>query len=303
MPFFAPPKTFLIIDSFNSIFRSHYAYKRKPLTCKIVEDGEERTQVVSALYGTLRIISSAIQNYKPDNFVVVLDSKGGNFRHELFPEYKKQRKPIPEELPWQINKLKEILPTLGWPVEAIKGYEADDIIATIVSKIEEEEDDYETYIMSQDKDLLQLVTYNVKLITRSTNNPQYQRDGMYVQDRYNLLTPQFRDYLALKGDASDNLPGIKGVGEKTATKLLNKYGDLEGILENADKIKGKIGKRLQEGADTARLMYKLVGLKTDAPISPLDEYVVGEPTEDALRLLSELGFVSLIESMGLAREF
>ncbi len=300
MPFFAPPKRFLIVDGFNTLFRSHFAYQRNPLTCKVVEDGEERLQIVSALYGTLRTISSAIQNYGPERFVIALDSKGGNFRHEKYPKYKKDRKPIPEELPWQIHKLVEVLPELGWPVEMIKGYEADDIVATIVPQVK---GDYDVYIMTHDKDLLQLVDTNVYHITRSTYGVQYVRGVDYVKKKFGISPKQIRDYLALKGDSADNLPGIKGIGDKTATKLLQKYGSLDKILQNAQDIKGKVGERLQNEADTAKLMYELVGLQTDAPIQGVENYEPKPPTEKALQILSELQFVSLIETMGLTRNF
>ncbi|MCK4593290.1 hypothetical protein KAU45_02220, partial [bacterium] len=279
----------LLVDGYALLFRFFHSIKT-PLTAK---DGTN----VAALYGTVRLFRGLLERHQPDRVAFVLDAPGSTFRDEIFPKYKANRPPTPPDLPPQANLLRKLFPLLGWPLVEVPGYEADDAIAALTTKALNS--GYEVRIFTHDKDLTQLIGPRVVHITHGRKGEDSLRDAGYVSEKFGVGPERMRDLLALTGDSVDNLPGVPGVGPKTAAKLLAAYGDLEGVLSHADEVKGKPGENLVKHAEDARLTWRLVGLAEDAPVPPLDELVTTGVGSAALKLLKELRFAGLIRDLGL----
>lgn len=249
-------ETIYILDSYGLIYRCYFAFISRPLT-----DSQGRN--ISALFGFFRNLHSLLQHYKPKTLVVALDSISKTFRHEMYSEYKATRQKTPDDLHAQIPWIEEILAALGVPAIRVEGYEADDVIATIATKAVAA--GKTCRILSGDKDLMQLVCDDVQILKPDHSDVWKVVGKEGVKAEWGVPPEKLLDLLSLYGDTADNVPGVKGVGVKTACKLLDEYGSLEGIYENAQKIGGAIGNKIRDGKDNAFFSKKLIALCTEVP--------------------------------------
>ena len=258
-------KTVYILDSYGLIFRCYYAFISRPLT-------NQRGENVSALFGFFRNFHYILQHYKPGCIVAAMDSKTKTFRHEMYDLYKANRPKTPEDLHAQVPWICEILETLGIPVLQCDGYEADDIIATVSRKCRES--GRTCRILSGDKDLMQLVDESTQILKPVTGGETWKVTGIEgVEAEWGVKPPQLLDLLSLYGDSADNIPGVRGVGVKTAAKLLNDYGTLEGIYEHLGDLKGAVLTKLTEGRENAFFSQKLVRLCDTVPCTDIDDAI------------------------------
>jgi len=278
--------TLFLIDGSNYIYRAFYAIR---------ELSNSKGFPTNAIYGFTNMLMKLCRDWEPDYIAVVFDSKGPTFRHEAYEEYKANRKAMPDELIPQIPKIKEIVHGFSMPVLEETGMEADDIIGTLVKKYSGP--DVTTVIISGDKDLMQLVSANV-LMLDTMKDKTYDIEG--VKERFGVGPEKVVEILGLAGDSSDNVPGVPGVGEKTALKLVREFDGLEGILENLDKVKGtKLKENLTTYADQARLSRELVTIRTDAAVDvTLDAMKRSAPDTPALKeLFQEFEFMSFLRAL------
>ena len=258
-------KTVYILDCYGLIFRCYFAFISRPLT-------NQRGENVSALFGFFRNFHYILQHYKPGCIVAAMDSKTKTFRHEMYDQYKATRPKTPEDLHAQVPWICEILESLGIPVLQCDGYEADDIIATVARKCRET--GRTCRILSGDKDLMQLVDDTTQILKPVTGGETWKVTGIEgVEAEWGVKPPQLLDLLSLYGDTADNIPGVRGVGVKTASKLLNDYGDLDGIYAHIDEIKGAMQKKLAEGKKDAYFSRDLVKLCDTVPCTDIDEAI------------------------------
>ena len=251
--------TVYILDSYGLIYRAYFALINHPLT-------NTKGENISALVIFFRNLKALLTKYKPDYLAAAFDSRTPTFRHEMYKEYKATRQKTPEDLHAQVPWIENILDALGVPVLRVDGFEADDVIATVATACRKE--GRGCRILSGDKDLLQLVTDTCKEMQPDKANGGWETDGIEeVQAKWGLPPEKIHDYLALLGDSADNIPGVKGVGEKTALKLLTQYGSLDGIYEHADEIKGAMGTKIRNGKESAYFSYELIALRDDVPVS------------------------------------
>ncbi len=251
-------KTVYILDSYGLIYRAYFALINHPLTNPAGDN-------ISAVVIFFKNLKALISKYKPCYLAAAFDSRIKTFRHELYSEYKANREKTPEDLHAQVPWIEEILEALQIPVLRVDGFEADDVIATVATKCEKE--NRPCRILSGDKDLLQLVTTLCKEMQPDKNNGGWETLGCEeVLAKWGIPPEKILDYLSLVGDAADNVPGVKGVGDKTALKLLNEYGTLDGIYENAQNIKGALGEKIRNDKENAYFSKKLITLRTDVPL-------------------------------------
>ena len=275
-------KNLYIVDGSSYIYRAFHAMP--PLT---TSSGRPT--------GAIKGVSNMMMNLKNENdgssIVTVFDAKGKTFRSDIYSDYKANRPPMPDELRLQLDPIKSICKAIGFPIVEIEGVEADDVIATIV-KIAKEEG-YSCVISSLDKDLMQLVEDPaVSMINTMTNKKFNEKD---VIEKFGVKPNQIRDMLALVGDSSDNIPGVPKVGQKTAAKWLNEFGDLESIKENAPSIKGVVGENLRNSLDDLDRNINLVSLKQDVDIQvKFSDLLTLNPDDDELnKIFSELEFATV----------
>ena len=277
-------KVLIVFDSNSVIHRAFHALP--PLTTK-------RGEVVGAVYGFLLVFLKAIKEFQPDFVAACFDIKGPTFRHEKYEQYKAQRPKAPDELYLQIPMVKDVLKSFGVPVYEKQGFEGDDLIGTIAKL-----SPTETIIISGDSDNLQLIDDKIKVYTlRKGVKDTVLYDEALVVKKYQGLKPkQLIDYRALRGDPTDNIPGVKGVGEKTATKLLQRFGTLENIYKKLDEIKPKTKELLVRSREDAFVSKDLATIIQDVPLDfslqdcSWDNY----DKEKATRAMEEFGFHSLI---------
>lgn len=229
-----------------------------------------------ALHGMVAMMKKAVQDVKPSHAVCVFDAKGPTFRDDWYPEYKAHRSPMPEPLVQQIEPIHEVVKLLGWPVLAVPGVEADDVIGTLSELAAKA--GQKVVISTGDKDLAQLVNEHVTLMNTMSNE---RLDVAGVAEKFGVPPDRIVDYLTLMGDAVDNVPGVEKVGPKTAAKWIAEYGSLQGVIEAADKIKGVAGENLRKALDWLPTGRKLVTVKTDCE---LQGHVPGWPSFDELAL-------------------
>ena len=250
-------KRIFIIDGYALFYRSHFAFIRNPLITSYGLD-------TSALYGFVNQVLKIIKKENPDYLVCAFDSKGKNFRHKMYDLYKANRPEMPTELKNQLPHLWDTLDALQIPVIKKKGVEADDIIGTLVT--DAEKNGLISFIVSGDKDFMQLINDKVFLYApgnRKSPNPIIY-DSKKVKERWGVPPKKIIDLLGLMGDASDNIPGVSGIGEKTAVKLIMEYGSLEGAINNLENVKNKRARNgLKEGIENAKLSKKLVTILKD----------------------------------------
>ena len=285
----------MIIDGHSIVNRAFYGVR--DLTAK---DGTP----TNAIYGFLMILQKLIAEEEPAGICVAFDVKGPTFRHGQYADYKATRKAMPEELAVQFPLVKEILAAMGIPHYEMEGYEADDLIGTIAARCDDL--GWKASIVTGDKDDLQLITdrVGVKLITSrmgQTQTTDYTPEKF--QEVYGFSPRQFVDLKALMGDSSDNIPGVPGVGEKTATDLILRYGTLERIYRELPdlEIKDSLRKKLQGGEESARMSYDLATIRRDVPLAFTPEDSLRKPMDKAALgdIFSRLGFHSLLSKFGL----
>ena len=262
-------KTVYILDSYGLIFRCYFAFISRPLT-------NPKGENVSALFGFFRNLHWILQHYKPDYIFAAMDSKTKTFRHEMYPEYKATRNKTPEDLHAQIPWICDILETLGIPTLQCDGYEADDIIATVAKKCGEQ--GATCKILSGDKDLMQLVDDNTLILKPESGAQTWKlTDADGVSAEWGVTPSQLLDLLSLYGDTADNVPGVHGVGVKTAAKLLADYKDLDGIYAHIEEIKGALHQKLVDGKENAYFSQKLIRLCNEVPCHEIDAALNGAP--------------------------
>ena len=253
------PKRLFLIDGMAQIYRAHFAMIKNPLTTK---DGRH----TSAIFGFMNSLFKLLRDENPDYIAVVLDCKEPTFRHKLYTEYKATREKMPDELVEQLEPLYEVISHTNIPILKKPGYEADDIIGTLVKKAEQA--GLVTYMVTGDKDMMQLVSETTFMYSPGNRfKPTTIYDQIKVKEKWGVGPDGIIDMLALVGDTSDNVPGVDGVGPKTAKKLLDQYKDIETILEHADEAKNKrVREGLQNGRDLVHLSRELVTIHCDVPV-------------------------------------
>ena len=288
-------KQFLIIDGYALLHRAWHAIP--PLTTK---EGE----LVNAVYGFTTILLTVIKEFNPDYLAVALDRKEPTFRRKEYKEYKAQREKQPDELYNQIDRLREVIGTFGIPVYEKAGYEADDVIGTICAQKSVDRKDVQSVIVTGDLDTLQLVDDNTVVFTlRRGIKDTIIYDERSVKERFDGIVPgQLIDFKALRGDVSDNIPGVRGIGEKTAISLIKEFGSLDNLYKNLDspKIKDKTRVLLREQKKEAELSKHLATIVTNVPDLKfkLEDVAFGDFDRDKiLKLFQELEFKSLIKRL------
>lgn len=276
----------LIIDGASLI---HRAYHALPDTLKTAKG-----EVTNAVYGFVNMFFKLLSDEKPQRVVVAMDLPGPTFRHERYEEYKANRPPLPEDFPHQVQRVREFLAAMGVPILEAEGFEADDVIGTLACRAEELA--WDTLIVTGDRDLLQLVTPKTQVLLTVKGISQLERlDPAGVKEKLGIPPSQVADYKGLVGDSSDNIPGVRGIGPKTALKLLNEYGSLEEILANLDSLTPRQKAQLSEARETALLSKELATINCKAPVPHLDTLSFPEPDEEkVIELLRELEFNSLL---------
>ena len=264
----------ILVDGSSYLFRAYHVPYLQALS---TADG----QPTGAITGVLNMIRSLQKEYPNGNVVVVFDAKGKTFRNDLYPEYKANRPPMPDDLRTQIAPLHNIIEAMGLPLLVIEGVEADDVIGTLAKQACEL--NIETVISTGDKDMAQLVSPNVRLINTMTN---VEMDEAGVLEKFGVRPDQIIDYLALMGDKVDNIPGVEKCGPKTAVKWLLEHGTLDKVIENADKVKGKIGENLRSALDQLPLSYELATIKLDVELPQRVEEIL--PIERDVEKLTSL---------------
>ncbi len=281
----AEPKQLILVDGSSYLFRAFHALP--PLV-------SSKGQPTGAVKGVINMIRSLIKNYEDSNIAIVFDAKGKTFRSKIYKEYKATRPPMPDELRSQIEPIHQIITAMGLPLLIISDVEADDVIGTLSQQATEQ--GISTLISTGDKDLAQLVNDKVTLINTMTNEVL---DTESVVTKFGVAPNRIIDYLALMGDKSDNIPGVPSVGPKTAVKWLQEFGSMEGIIENADAVGGKVGEKLRDNIDLLRLSYELATIKMDVELDVrISDLVAGEEDQQKLHeIFSEMEFKSWIKEL------
>lgn len=275
----------LLLDSNSLMHRAYHALPNLK---------SSKGLYTGAIYGFLSILLRLIKEQKPTHIAAAFDLHGPTFRHEMFKDYKATRKPMDEELRQQVEPLKELITAMGIKIVSLQGYEGDDILGTLSKRFDDE-----CIIVTGDRDSFQLVSPTTKVFwtKKGVSDIEVYDEKRLLQDGFTVS--QFIDYKALRGDTSDNVPGIPGVGEKTAKQLLEKYGSLDEILAHADEIPGKLGQNVQNGKDIAILSKELVTINCDVPVEcTLDDLKFTPMYSQAVRtLLGQLEITSLAARM------
>ncbi|KGJ96806.1 DNA polymerase I [Colwellia psychrerythraea] len=278
----------ILVDGSSYLFRAYHVPYLQALS---TADG----QPTGAITGVLNMLRSLKKDYPNGNIIAIFDAKGKTFRNDMYPEYKANRPPMPDDLRTQIAPLHEIITAMGLPLLVIPGVEADDVIGTLAKQADEL--GIETVISTGDKDMAQLVTEHVRLINTMTD---VEMDVAGVSEKFGVRPDQIIDYLALMGDKVDNIPGVVKCGPKTAVKWLAEHGTMAEVIANADKVKGKIGENLRDALEQLPLSYQLATIKCDVELEQTaGQLAASEPDIAALselyqkfelkRLLADLG--------------
>lgn len=283
-------KTFLIIDTFNFM---HRAYHALPLTFRDVA-GEP----VNAVYGVSSMIINLLDTIKPHYIVSALDSNEPNFRVEAYTGYKAHRKAVDNEFAIQVPKVIEVLESFGIKNIEVPGYEADDIIGTLVKKFSNMA---ELLVVSNDRDLWQLTPFGARIMIPDKNGSFNYIDSNAVKENYQLFPKQIIDYKGLRGDPSDNIPGVYGIGDKTAKALLEKYESIENIYKHIDEVTPEsVKKKLVESYEQALLSKQLATIDTNVPLNvDLNDCSYSDFSRSNVKILFErYNFKSLVRRLG-----
>ena len=285
-------KKLFLVDAYALIFKYYYAFLGRPMR-------NREGMNTSVVFGFVKFLRDIQKRDRPDLLGVAFDPKGGSFRRDIFPEYKANRSETPEDILLSIPYVKRVLDAMCIPILEVAGYEADDVIGTLSQKGVEA--GYDVYMVTPDKDYGQLVRDNCRIYKqRGAEGSIEIVDREAIREKYGIDDPQLvRDILALWGDASDNIPGVPGIGEKIACKLVREWGTVENILDNVSKIKGKQGEKIAGWADNLRLAKRLTTICLDVPIPFREEdLTVCDPHIDQLRgIFAELDFKAFMNDL------
>ncbi len=275
----------VLVDGSSYLFRAYHALP--PLN-------NSKGQATGAIKGVINMIRSLVKQNPHSRIAVIFDAKGKTFRDDIYPEYKANRPPMPDDLRTQIEPILQIVKAMGLPLLVIDGVEADDVIGTLAQAAWQQK--IPTLISTGDKDIAQLVNEHVTLLNTMTNE-KLDREG--VIKKFGLPPERIIDYLALMGDSSDNIPGVPGVGPKTAVKWLQEYGSVDALVEQADKVGGKVGENLRNNIELLRLSYKLATIKLDVELGfgPQDLAHQPEDKDALLALFRHLEFKGWIQDL------
>ncbi|GJM07573.1 MAG: DNA polymerase [marine bacterium B5-7] len=278
-------KPLILVDGSSFLFRAYHALP--PLT-------NSKGMPTGAAYGVVNMMRRLLSDYDPDHIAVIFDCKEKTFRHERYPEYKANRPEMPEDLAVQIQPIHDIIRALGMPLLRQPGFEADDIIGTLAKQATEQKID--TIIVTGDKDMAQLVNEHITLVNTMSNTSM---DIEGVKTKFGLPPELIIDYLALMGDTVDNVPGIPKVGPKTAVKWLTQYGSMDAIVENADKIGGKVGENLRAHLDFLPLGKELVTIHCDMELGYQIDELTRKPqeTDKLIKLFGDLELKSWLKEL------
>jgi len=284
-------KKLFILDGHALCYRAYFAFIKNPMK-------NSSGQNTSAIFGFSRMLFKLIKEQAPDYLAVAFDPPKKSFRFRLYGEYKANRQKMPDDMRSQISEIKHMVETLGITILEHEDYEADDVLGTVAEKFSS--DEVEVYLVTGDKDAYQLVKDNVRILANTKGISEYEiYDTEGVVNKTGLGPESIIDYMALMGDASDNVPGVKGIGEKTALKLITEYGTLEKIYENADAIKGKTGELLRNSKDMAFLSRDLVTIRRDVPLdTKLSDMIFKEINPQAA-----IEYFNNIEMVSIAADF
>ena len=279
-----------LLDAYALIYRAYYAFIKNP---RINSKGLN----TSAILGFVNTLEEVLSKEHPTHIGIAFDPPGPTFRHEAYEQYKAQREETPEAIRTAVPIIKDIIKAYRIPILEVMGYEADDVIGTLAHQADER--GIETYMMTPDKDYGQLVTQNVKIYRPKYGDKDFEVMGIKeVTEKYGINSPeQVIDMLGLMGDTADNIPGCPGVGEKTATKLIQQFGSVEQLLERTDELKGALKTKVETNKEQITFSKFLATIKTDVPVTlDMEALKTEEPdTETLKRLFEELEFRSLIE--------
>jgi len=283
------PDRLYLLDGMALIYRAYFALIRTPIR---TTEGFN----TSAIFGFANSLIDLLQKYEPTHIAVAFDTREPTFRHVRYPEYKAQREEMPEDLSKSLEPVKRLIRGFNIPVLELPGYEADDIIGTIAKRADDA-GGYETFMVTPDKDFAQLVSETTKIYKPGRQGSEAEiLDLASIQENWQVQTAdQVADILGLWGDASDNIPGVPGIGEKTAKKLIGQFGSIEEILANTNQLKGKQKENLENFGDQARLSKELATINVESPIElDFESLVMGEWDRKALQeLLVEFEFNAL----------
>ena len=283
-------KKLVLVDGSSYLFRAFHARINSNLT-------SPTGFPTQAIFIVINMLRKLIKDEAPDKIAVVFDAKGTTFRNEIYPDYKANRPPMPDELRMQIEPLHQIIRAMGLPLLCVDGVEADDVIGTLSREAAEQ--GYEVLISTGDKDMAQLVRPEVALVNTMSN--QYL-DEAGVMEKFQVRPDQIIDYLALMGDSSDNIPGVPKVGPKTAAKWISEYDSLAGVMQHADDIGGKVGENLRESLDFLPMSYELATIRQDCETGvEIGDLEAAEPDTGQLAAsYEEYGFTRWLEELGAA---
>jgi len=284
-------KKFLIIDLFNLIHRAYHALPK--------EFSDKDGNPTNAIYGVSSMLINVLQQVSPDYVCAVLDTEAPTFRHTDFTGYKAHRRPVEDMLTVQIPKIVEMVTAFGIKMVSSPGYEADDLVGTLAVK---NQDCCQMILLSNDRDLWQLVSPNILIMLPSTRGDKIEWLGeKEVAARLGVAPAQVPDYKGLVGDASDNIPGVYGVGEKSANSLITTFGTVERIYKNIDKVSpDSLRKKLLDGYEQAIMSKRLATLDLDTPVefSREDSRYGKMPLETVIPILQAYNFKSLLKRLG-----
>ncbi len=282
-------KRLFLLDAFALIFRSYFAFSSNP---RVTSKGLD----TSAIFGFTLTLLEVLEKENPSHIAVVFDTSAPTLRHEMFEAYKANRDETPEGIKLAVPYIKKIIKAFNIPTLFVDGYEADDVIGTLAKKAEKE--GYITYMMTPDKDFGQLVSENIFMYRPGRGGAPAEKWGVpEICEKFGIENvDQVVDFLGMKGDAVDNIPGLPGVGDKTASKLLLQYGSMENMFAHADEIKGKLGEKIRDNREQGLLSKTLARIITDVPITFNEKDLLRDPlNEDAIKaLFTELEFRTLM---------
>ena len=282
-------KRLFLLDAYALIYRSYYAFIKNP---RINSKGVN----TSAIFGFVNTLEEVLRKENPSHIAVGFDPAGPTFRHEAFDQYKAQREETPEVIKQSVPIIKEIISAYNIPIVEVPGFEADDVIGTLAKLAEKK--GFNTYMMTPDKDYGQLVSPHIFMYKPKFGGDFEVLGVDEILNRFSISSPlQVIDILGLMGDASDNIPGCPGVGEKTAVKLINEFGSIENLLANTDRLKGALKTKVESNKEQIRFSKFLATIKTDVPIDFDEKTLIRENVdEQKIRaLFDELEFRNLTD--------